>query len=148
MTLQTASMSLKSTSIAVATATASASGASTATVLSAGGAVAAPGPIGLLVSGVFFSAQTGLDYRRFKKGVITKQEFKRRTKRGAFATGGSMVGTTGGMVGGFFAGQLLIPIRVVGGIIGTVVGGFAGGFTGAKVSTALYDKIEAKMAAA
>ena len=46
------------------------------------------------------------------------------------------------------AGQMLIPIPVFGGLIGTVVGGFAGGYTGAKVSTVLYNTIEAKMTAA
>ena len=68
------------------------------------GSICAPGPIGLIVSSVVFSAQTGLDFRKYKKGEISKDEFKKRTKRGAFATTGSLVGTTGGMVGGFFAG--------------------------------------------
>ena len=100
-TLQTSSMALKSTSIAAATVAAQTSGQS---VAMAGGAAAAPGPIGLIVSGVIFSAQTGLDYRKYKKGEISKDEFKKRTKRGAFATTGGMVGTTGGMVGGFLVG--------------------------------------------
>ena len=139
-TLDTASMSMCSTNIGLAAHSAAESGASS--VLAA----AAPGPIGLIITGVIFTAQTGIDYRKFKRGEITKQEFKRRTKRGAFAATGSIVGTTGGMIGGFFAGQLLIPIPVVGGLIGTVVGGFAGGYTGSKVSTKLYDSIEEKMA--
>ena len=139
-------MTLKSTAMAATTATAAASGASTGAILGGAGSAAAPGPIGLIVSSVIFSAQTGLDYRKYKKGEITKDEFKTRTKKGAFRTTGSLVGTTTGMVGGFFAGQLLIPVPVVGGIIGTVVGGFAGGLTGAKVSIKLYDKMEAKLA--
>ena len=134
-------MGIKSTQIA---ATAAAS-TSTQVAVQGGLSCAAPGPLGLIVCGAIFSAQTGLDYRKMKKGEISKSEFKKRTKRGAFATTGSLVGTTGGMVGGFFAGQLLIPIPVVGGIIGTVVGGFAGGLTGAKLSTKLYDRIEIRM---
>ena len=129
-TMQTASMTLSSSSIAAATAAAKATGASTGAVLSAGGSAAVPGPMGLIVSGVIFSAQTGLDYRRYMNGQITKSEFQKRTKRGVFATAGSMMGTTGGMVGGFLVGQALIPFPIIGGIIGTVVGGFAGGMTG------------------
>lgn len=145
-TMQTASMTLKTSSIAAATAAAQASGAGSGAMLSAGGGAAAPGPIGLIVSGVIFSAQTGLDYRSYRKGEMSKSEFQKRTKRGAFATTGSMMGTTGGMVSGFFVGQAMIPFPVIGGIIGTVVGGFAGGMTGAKVSVKLYEKMEEKMA--
>lgn len=56
MTLQTASMTLKSTTIAATTAAAAARGASASAVVVAGGSAAAPGPIGLIVSGVLFSA--------------------------------------------------------------------------------------------
>ena len=104
MTLQTASMTMKSTAIAASTAAASASGAGASAMVSAGGGAAAPGPLGLIVSGVIFSAQTGIDYRKMKKGEITKAEFKQRTKKNTFTTTGSMIGTTGGMVGGFLAG--------------------------------------------
>ena len=53
---------------------------------------------------MIYAAQTGIDYRKYKKGAITKDEFKTRAKRGAFASTGGVIGTTGGMVGGFFAG--------------------------------------------
>ena len=56
MTLQTASMTLKSTSIAAATAAASMGGGGAATMMTAGGTAAAPGPIGLIITGVIFSA--------------------------------------------------------------------------------------------
>lgn len=144
--MQTASMSLATSSIAAATTAAQATGASTAHILSAGGSAAAPGPTGLIVSGVIFSAKTGLDYRSYKKGEISKSEFTKRIKRGAFGTAGSMIFSTGGMVGGFFIGHALIPIPIIGGIIGTVVGGFAGGLTGEKISVKLYEKLEEKMA--
>ena len=51
-TLQTAAMTLKTGSIAAATTAAS----GTTSTLAAGGCAAAPGPIGLIVSGVIYSA--------------------------------------------------------------------------------------------
>ena len=51
-TLQTAAMTLKTSGIAAATASAS----GTTSTLAAGGCAAAPGPIGLIVSGVIYSA--------------------------------------------------------------------------------------------
>ena len=137
-------MTLKGTNIAAATAEASASGAGASAMVGAGGVAAAPGPIMLIVSGIIFSAQTGISYRKMKKGEITKAEFKQRTKKNTFTTTGSIVGKTGGMMGGFLAGQLLIPVPILGGVVGTIVGGFAGGAAGAKVSLKLYDKVEAK----
>lgn len=126
-------------------ATTAVSTATTAAQVSTCFSACAPGPVGLIVSGAVFSAQTGLDYRKYKKGIITKAEFQKRTKRGAFATTGSLVGTTGGMVGGFFAGSLLIPIPVVGGVIGTVIGGLAGGITASKLCVKFYDKLDARL---
>ena len=82
-----------------ATTTATASAA-----IAEGFKAAAPGPLSLIVAGAVYSAQTGLDYRKYKKGLISKAEFKKRTTSGAFATTGSILGATGGMVGGFFAG--------------------------------------------
>lgn len=68
MTVEAASMTLYGTKIATATAAASASGANASIMLSAGGIAAVPTVFGLIASGVIFSAQTGLDYRRYKKG--------------------------------------------------------------------------------
>ena len=93
-----------------------------------------------------FSAQNGLNYRRYKKGVITKDEFKNRTKKGAVAQVGGITGSASGMFAGFFAGQVLIPIPVVGALVGCLVGGFAGGMVGAKTSVRVYEKIEARIA--
>lgn len=97
------------------------------------------------MAGVVFTAQTGINYRRYKKGQITKDQFKNRTKRGAAGTIGGMAGSASGMFAGFFAGQLLIPVPVLGGVIGSLVGGFAGGFFGAKVSIRVYERIEARL---
>ena len=135
-------MTLKSSHIAAASAAAAGSGAT----LTASTTAAAPGPFVLILSGVIFSAQTGLDYRSYKRGEISKSEFSKRTKRGAFTISGALMGKTGGMVSGFFVGQAMIPFPVLGGIVGGVVGGIAGGLTGAKVSVKLYEKMEERQA--
>ena len=62
--MRVAGMTLKSTSMAAAT------------TMSGTSAAAAPGPAGILICGVLFSAQTGLEYRKYKQGKITKDEFK------------------------------------------------------------------------
>jgi len=72
-------------------------------VTAAGGA-AVPGPLGFMVAGVVYTAQTGINYRKYKKGLIEYDEFKQRVKKGAFATTGSMIGSTGGLIGGVLAG--------------------------------------------
>lgn len=137
---------IKGTSGVAAMAAAEAAGVGTAGALSSGGAAAYPGPMRFFVVGMVFSCQTGLDYRRFKKGLITKNEFKKRLRRGAFVTTGNLAGSSGGMVTGFVIGQLLIPLPVLGGVIGTVVGGICGGIAGVKASLKLYAKQEEKMA--
>lgn len=85
-------------------ATAAASGHNAASLIGNVTQASVPGPIGLIFSSVIFSAKTGLDYRRYKQGKMTKEEFTQTTKKSAFATTGSLVGTTGGMVGGFIVG--------------------------------------------
>ena len=73
--MQTASLTLQASSLAAATSAAQASGAGAGAIIGAGSLAAAPGPIGLILTGVIFSAETGLDYRRYKKGEISKAEF-------------------------------------------------------------------------
>ena len=48
-----------------------AAGASTAVALSSGLAEAYPGPMRFFIVGMVFSCQTGLDYRKLKKGKMT-----------------------------------------------------------------------------
>ena len=118
---------------------AAAAGANAAQSCMMGMQAATPGPLKFILGGVVFSVKTGLDYREYKKGLITKSEFTRRAKIGAFATAGSLGGGTVGMIGGFMLGQALIPIPVLGGVIGVVVGGTAGGIGGAVLSTKIYE---------
>ena len=79
-------------------------GASTGGAIGAAAMRAQPGFVGLIVGGLFFSAKTGLDYRKYKKGHITKAEFKKRTKKGALATSSGMLGSAIGSVGGMILG--------------------------------------------
>lgn len=141
-TMQCYSLTVQSTTMASTVAMATASGQS---AYSAACGFAAPGPLSFVVAGVIYSAQTGIDYRKYKNGKMTHDQFKKKAKRGAFASTGGVLGSAGGMVGGFFAGQLLIPVPVVGGVVGTFAGAMAGGITGAKISIKLYERMEEKM---
>ena len=109
--------------------------------------VAAPGFLKVILGCVLFTAKTAVDYKAYKKGKISKKEFKRRCKLGAVATIGQFGGSSLCMVGGFALGQLLVPFPIVGGLIGTVVGGIIGGIAGQVISVRLYEKIAARLAA-
>lgn len=50
--------------------------ASTST-MQAAGVAAIPSAFGIIMAGVIYAAQTGVNYRRYRKGKITKEEFKR-----------------------------------------------------------------------
>jgi len=110
--------------------------------MSAGSAQLVPGPLKFAIGGVIATAKTGIDYRKYCKGEITKDEFTKRAKYTWIGQAGAVVGSSGGMIGGFVLGQALIPMPVVGGIIGVVVGGIAGGVAGQKFSTETYAKFE------
>ena len=93
-----------------------------------------------IVSAFVYTAQTGLNYRKYKKGKIDKKEFWRRAKLGSFTTIGSIAGGAGGLAAGFAIGTALFP--GVGTIIGAVAGGIAGGLIGEKITAKAYNKIE------
>ena len=97
-----------------------------------------------IFAGFMYTAQTGLNYRRYKKGKIDKKEFWKRVKMGSVTTVGGVVGGTGGAAAGFAIGTLILP--GIGSIIGAVAGGIAGGMTGEKISAKAYKSMEAKMA--
>ena len=139
-------LTLKGTTAVAAVSTAAEAGAGAMTSLGSGMSAATPGPLRFFIVGIAFSAQTGVDYRRLKRGDITRKEFKSRMKRGAYSSTGNIVGGASGMVGGFVLGQMLIPLPVLGGVIGTVVGGIFGTITGVKVAVKMYEKQELKMA--
>lgn len=100
------------------------------------------GPGQLLFASTVFTAQTGINFRKYKKGIISKKEFKKRTKKNGIRQTGSVVGSTTGVIAGFFIGQILIPFPVVGGVIGTIVGGTVGGVLGARAANKLYQRVE------
>ncbi len=96
-----------------------------------------------IMVGIFYTAQTGINYRRYKKGVIDKKEFWRRLKLNSVTTVGSLAGGSGGAAAGFALGSLIFP--GVGSIIGAVVGGVAGGIAGEKISAKAYKSIEERI---
>ena len=50
------------------------------------------------------TAKTGIDYRKYCKGEITKDEFTKRAKYTWIGQAGAVVGSSGGMIGGFVLG--------------------------------------------
>ena len=87
-----------------------------------------------------YTAQTGLNYRRYKKGKIDKKEFWRRLKLNSVTTVGSMAVGSGGAAAGFAVGTMIFP--GVGSVVGAVVGGLASGFAGEKWSAKAFNAIE------
>jgi len=93
-----------------------------------------------------YTAQTGLNYRRYKKGRITKKEFWRRVKLNSVTTVGSLAVGSGGAAAGFALGTVIFP--GIGSVVGAVVGGIAGGFAGEKLSAKAYKSIDESIAQA
>ena len=87
-----------------------ANGVTAATVTATTGATAAgsatliPGPLKFAIGGVIATAKTGIDYRKYCKGEITKDEFTKRTKYTWIGQAGATIGSAGGMIGGFVVG--------------------------------------------
>jgi uncharacterized protein YcfJ len=90
-----------------------------------------------------YTAQTGLNYRRLKKGEIDKKEFWHRMKLNSVTSVSSMAVGSGGAAAGFAIGTAIMP--GIGSIVGTVVGGLVGGFAGEKLSEKAYKSIEKKI---
>ena len=85
------------------------------------------GPYKWIFGACIYTAQTGINYRKYKKGQITKKEFKRRAELGAVTVIGGLTGATAGSAVGFAIGTIGGPI---GQIIGIIIGGIAGGIGG------------------
>lgn len=81
---------------------------------------------------VVYTAISGLNYRRYKKGYITKVEFWKRMRVGAVSTVGGIAGGTSGAAAGFAVGTAVSP--GFGSILGAIVGGTAGGMIGEKIT--------------
>lgn len=107
----------------------------------AGGAII--GPIAWTYVGLVFVAETGINYRRYKRGDITKAEFKDRLKQNAVGTVGGLACASAGALLGFLAGSAVFP--VVGSIVGVFLGGVVGGIAGKRLSIKVLNKIETKI---
>ena len=62
------------------------------------------GALQVVIAGTIFTAQTGVNYRKFKKGMISKKEFKQRTRKNGVRQTGSVVGGSVGAGTGFLVG--------------------------------------------
>ena len=75
-----------------------------------------------------YMADSGLNYRRYRMGKISPQNFWSQTSLLSLTTLEGLAGGAGGVALGFALGTLLLP--GLGGIIGTMIGGVAGGLAG------------------
>ena len=101
------------------------------------------GPLAWTFVGVIYIAETGINYRRYKRGDITKDEFKKRVKQGAVGTVGGLACASAGAAIGFLIGSALFP--VVGSVAGVLIGGVVGGLAGKRLSIKMLNKIEEKI---
>jgi hypothetical protein len=101
------------------------------------------GPIAWSFVAIVYIAETSINYRRFKRGDISKTEFVARAKTGAVGTIGGLAGASAGAALGFVAGSAVFP--VIGSIVGVIVGGIAGGIVARKLSVKLFVSIENKI---
>lgn len=108
----------------------------------AGGAIM--GPIAWSFVGIVYLAETGINYRRYRRGDISKDEFKKRMKQGAVGTVGGLACGSAGALLGFLIGSAIFP--VVGSIAGILAGGVVGGLAGKRLSIKIFTKIEERMA--
>jgi uncharacterized protein YcfJ len=115
--------------------------ASTSSVAVAGGAFAAP--LTWVFVGVIFMAQTVSDNRKVKKGLMSKEEFKKRMKRNAAGIGCGILGSSGGAAAGFLIGSAICPGlgSAVGAIAGAITGGVLGNTLGRKTIKKLDDRV-------
>jgi len=113
------------------------SGARGVAMVAVGGLIA---PLALVFSGLIFVAETGVHYRRYKKGKISKEEFTHLVAHGAVGTVGSLVGVTAGTALGFAAGSAIFP--VVGSLIGAGIGAVGGFFAGKYLSLKILQLTE------
>ena len=89
---------------------------------------------------IVMTAKTGLDYRKYKKGEITKEQFKKNAKKYLYQGAGYVVGSISGMAAGFAVGSVIFP--GIGSIIGAVAGAIGGTIAGEKLSMKAYANIE------
>lgn len=107
-------------------------------VLKAGCTVAAP--LAWSMAGLIYIAETGVNYRKFKKGLIDKKEFKRRATYGAIGKVSAIVGSSLGGMAGFIIGTALLP--GIGSIVGTVIGGVSASLIVSALTVRSIQRIE------
>jgi hypothetical protein len=90
------------------------------------------GPLAWIYISVIYLAEIGVNFRRYKRGAISKEEFVSKAKTHTVGTVGSICGGIAGSTIGFLIGSALFPIA--GTIIGTALGGIAGSIAGKKLA--------------
>lgn len=100
-------------------------------------------PLAYTLAGIIYIAETGINYRKYKKGLIDKKEFKRRAFMGAIGKVSALMGTTIGASTGFAIGTMIMP--GVGSVIGVVVGGVAGSLTLRAITLKTIRKIDERI---
>ncbi len=117
--------------------------ASTSSVAVAGGAFVSP--IAWVFAGVIFMAHTVSDNRKVKKGLMSKEEFRKRMKRNAVGIGSGVLGSSGGAAAGFLIGSAICP--GVGSAVGCIAGAITGGILGKKLAGKMLDKLDDRVTA-
>jgi len=84
------------------------------------------------MTAVVYTAETGLNYRKYRQGKIDKKTFWRKTRVHTASTLGGVAGGIGGAAAGFALGTLIFP--GVGSLIGSLAGGIAGGMGASAIS--------------
>lgn len=110
-------------------------------LIKAGGAVM--GPLAWSFAGLVYIAETGVNYRKLKRGEIDKKEFKRRAIFGAIGKVSSVIGSSIGATVGFLIGTAILP--GIGTIIGVVVGGVSGSLIISAITVKSIARIERRI---
>ena len=97
-------------------------------------------PLALAFTALIFLAETGVNYRRYKKGKITESQFKKLVAHGAVGSVGSLIGISAGVAIGFSAGTAVFP--VVGSLIGAGIGAVGGLLAGKYLSLKMLKATE------
>lgn len=101
------------------------------------------GPLVWTAAGLIYIAETGMNYRKYKKGLITKREFKKRMVFGAFGKLAMIGGTAIGSMAGFAIGTAVFP--GIGTITGVVIGGIAGSLIVRAITLKTLAKIDDRL---
>ena len=90
-----------------------------------------------------YTAKTGLNYRKYKRGKMSKEDFINWFKKHTVETIGSLMGGGLGSALGFFGGSLIMP--GVGSAVGAIAGGIAGTLYTAKLLNFAFDRIHGRV---